>query len=205
MTDMFDINRRTVLGSLAALIGAAALPAEALAKPKRGARRFLAPPSYAVLSAVVDTMFPKSDSAGALDAHVPARLDALLLNWASPQARSEISGALDRIEAAARAQKGKSFAALSAADRLAVLRPHDAAALKSAPPPAGAPKSSLFSMISYVADQGYYKLKDLTYTLYYYSPEASESELRYDHVPGTWQPSIKLTPQSRPELGVGPF
>lgn len=205
MNDMFDLNRRTALASIAAIIGASALPIEALAKPRRKARRFLPAPQFAVLGAVVDTMFPKSDSAGALEAHVPARIDAMLANWATPQSRTEIAGALDRIEAAARAQKGKSFAALSAADRLAVLRPHDAAALKSAPPPANAPKANFFMQQNWVVDQGYYKLKELTYTLYYYSPEASASELLYEHVPGEWQPSIKLTPESRPFLGTGPF
>lgn len=77
----------------------------------------------------------------------------MLANWATPQSRIEIAGALDRIEAAARAQKGKSFATLSAADRLAVLRPHDAAALKSAPPPANAPKANIFMQQNWVADQ----------------------------------------------------
>ena len=205
MTHMFELDRRSMLGSIAAIIGAASLPAEALAAPKKKGKRLLAAPQFALLGAVADTMFPKSDSAGALDAKVPARLDSLLANWAAPQSRSLIIGGLDRIEAAARAQKGKGFAALSPADRLAVLRPHDAAALKVVPPPADAPPSNIFMQQTWVADQGYFKLKELIYTLYYYSPEASASELLYEHVPGTWQPSITLSPESRPFLGIGPF
>jgi len=86
-----------------------------------------------------------------------------------------------------------------------LLSAHDAAALKSAPPPPGAAKANFFSQAVYVADQGWLTLKDLTINLYYYSEVGSANELEYIHVPGKWQPSIKLTPQSRPYLGVGPF
>ena len=34
---------------------------------------------------------------------------------------------------------------------------------------------------------------------------AASRELIYEHVPGQWQPSIRLTAQSRPHLGTGPF
>ena len=48
-------------------------------------------------------------------------------------------------------------------------------------------------------------LKELTIQLYYFSEVASTTELIYEHVPGKFEPSIKLTPQSRPYLGTGPF
>ena len=206
MLDNFTLERRAMLQAMAVLLGTAALPAEALAAPRRRARRFLSAPRYALLGAVADTILPATDTPGALAAQVPARLDGLLMNWASPQTRTQITEALDRIDASARAQKGKAFAALTPAERNAFLTPHDAAALKNVPPPPGAPKPAIpFLMMGYVADPGYLKVKDLTINLYYYSEVGSTTELLYEHVPGKFEPSIKLTPQSRPYLGTGPF
>lgn len=205
MSEFLNMDRRALLAQLAATIGVASLPAEALAAPRRRARRFLAAPQFALLTSVADTIVPATDTPGSIAALVPARLDSLLLNWASAETRTGISGALARIDAAARAQKKRGFAALPAAEREAILRPFDAAALKKVPPPPNAPKPNFFVQATYVADQGYLRLKELVLQLYYFSEVAASRELIYEHVPGQWQPSIKLTPQSRPQLGTGPF
>jgi hypothetical protein len=201
----FAMDRRALMQRVALLLGAAALPVEAFAAPAARAKKFLAPAQFALLSAVADTIMPKTDSVGALDAKVPARLDAMLLKWASPKTRAEVVAALGRIDAAAKVQKKKPFALLSAADRTALLKPYDAAALKKVPPPPNTPPTNFFFRPTYVADQGYYVIKDLVIDLYYFSEQASTAELAYVHVPGKFQPSIKLTPASRPELGTGPF
>lgn len=205
MIDPFVMHRRDMIARIALLLGATALPAEAFAAPKKKAARYLTKPQFALLGAVVDTIVPATDTPGALAAGVPGRLDGMLRDWASPETRSNVVGALVRIDDAAKAGKGKGFAALSFADRTALLTAHDAAALKPVPPPPNAPKANFFTQQAFVADMGYLKLKDLTLNLYYYSETASANELEYIHVPGKWQPSLKLTPQSRPYLGVGPF
>jgi hypothetical protein len=211
MDDPFQADRRTLLQSIGLLIGASALPADALAAPRRrpAASRFLTPAQFALLSAVTDTIMPKTDSVGAVEVKVPARIDRLLKNWASAETRTKVAGALSRIDAAARTQKQKGFAALSVAEREAVLRPYDKAALEKVPPPPNAPKANFFVQPAYVADPGYLKIKEMVLQLYYYNAAASvpgsASELIYEHVPGKFEPSIKLTPQSRPYLGTGPF
>ncbi len=206
MHELEAMNRRALIQRMALLLGASAIPAEAFAAVKgRAKQRFLAPAQFATLSAVADTILPTTDTPGALAAGVPAKLDGMLANWASATTRTALSGALGRIDAAAKTQKGKGFAALSVAERVALLKPHDAAALKSTAAPPGAPKVVFFSPTTYVTDQGYFKLKELVINLYYYSEIATSKELVYEHVPGTYEPSIKLTPQSRPHLGVGPF
>ena len=205
MADDLDFGRRAMLAGLAALIGAASLPADALAAPSGQERRFLAAPHFALLASVADTMIPATDTPGAIAADVPARIDGLLHGWASADTRSAITGILTRIDAAALAQRKKGFAALSAEEREEVLRQIDADALRKVPPPPGAPKANFFVQAEFVADPGYLKLKDLVLRLYYFSEVAASSELIYEHVPGQWQPSIKLTPQSRPYLGTGPF
>jgi Gluconate 2-dehydrogenase subunit 3 len=205
MHDLSTLDRRRVVQGIAALLGVAALPAEALAAPERKTARFMSPTRYALLTAVADTMLPKTDSVGAIDAQVPARFDGLMAKWASADTRTAIDGALSRIDGAAMAAKAKGFVALTPAERAAVLMPHDGAALKSVPNRPGAPKRSVFSQTPSVADQGYFTLKDLILLLYYYSEAAATSELTYEHVPGKFEPSIKLTATSRPYLGAGGY
>lgn len=206
MFDPDNMNRRAMMARIAMLLGVSALPLEALdaaTAPKRKS----APPAgqLALIAAVADTILPTTDTPGAVAAKVPAKLSGMLTNWASAKTRDEILAALGRIDAAAKTQMGKGFAALTAAERAALLKPHDAAALKTVPPPPGAPKASLFAPAVHVADKGYYRFKDLVIALYYFSEVGTANELAYVHVPGVYKPSVKLTPQSRPELGTGPF
>ena len=195
-------DRREALGRMALLLGVAALPATALAAPAAGTRPFLSPARLRLLGAVADTMLPRTDTPGALAAKVPARLDAMLGHWASAATRDAIAGALTRIDEAARTAHGKGFAALPAIGRATLLTDHDKAALKPAPGAATA-NLSLFRALPECVDPGYRALKGLVIELYYYSPEATATELVYEHVPGKFEPSLKLTAASRPYLGVG--
>ncbi len=207
---MFDhdlMNRRSMMARVALLLGATSLPAEAFAAPTKraGAKRFLTPAQFAVLNAVADTIIPKTDTPGAVGAGIPAKLDGMLAAWASAATRKQITGALGRIDAASLSAQKKGFAALTVPQRDTVLGVHDAAALKPVTPPPGAPKATFFTPVSYVVDGDYLKLKDLIINLYYSSEIAMTKELIYEHVPGKWQPSIKVTEKTRPWASVGPF
>lgn len=207
MTGMADMDRRMMLERMAWLLGAAALPGEALAKaaPRRAARRFLTPARLALLSAVADTMIPKTETPGALDAKVPAKFDALLLNWASPQRRIELVGTLAKINQAALASEKLGFVALSPAKRNAVLTAYDAAALKPVPDTRGLKGMAAMMAGPSVADASYAKLRELIISLFFYSEEALTSVLTFEHTPGGWTPSVKVTPQTRNTGGLGMF
>lgn len=198
------VDRREALARIALLLGATALPADAMAKALQGSAPSLPSGQFALLSAVADTVLPATDTPGALAAKVPQRLDVMLANWAAPATRDAILAGLQRIDAAARTATGKAFAKLNAKQRETVLRAHDAAALAKAGTTTTTGKFPFTATVA-VADAGYLQLKSLIVELYYYSPEASATELIYEHVPGPFEPSIKLTAQSRPYLGVGPF
>jgi gluconate 2-dehydrogenase gamma chain len=207
---MYDhdlMDRRSMMARVALLLGAASIPAEAFAAPakKAGSKRFLIPAQYAVLSAVADTMIPKTDTLGALGVGIPAKLDGMLATWASAATRKQITDALGRIDVAAKSSTKTGFAVLAKLQRDKVLGAHDAAALKPVTPPPGAPKATFFTPVSYVVDPDYLKLKDLIISLYYNSEEAMTKELIYEHNPGKWQPSIKVTAATRPWASVGPF
>lgn len=202
MSDYPQLNRRDLLRHMLILAGATAaanFSLSALAEVVRGAVKFLDKTALGTLAAVADTIIPATDTPGALATEVPARFDAMLLSWAAPETRDMIVGALDRINAAAQAAKGKAFASLSAEERKAFLIEHDKAALQPAEPPPNAPKASNpFLAKGYVVDNGYQRLKGLIFSLHYVSEIAMTQELVYEHVPGKWVPSLKITPGMRP-------
>lgn len=204
MTDILAMNRRVLLERTLMLVGAAAVEGfsvTALAKAAAGPRRYLDAPAFAQLSAIADTIVPRTDTAGALDAGVPANFDALLTNWASATRRYELSHALASIDKAARDAEGTGFVELSPERRKAVLIAYEVEALKVVPRRGGGTSIAALMGGPAFADPGYGKLKDLVVTLYYLSEPALTQELSYVHAPGEWKPSIPVTPDTRPAAG----
>lgn len=239
------IDRRSLLQRALLLAGATLAPTfsiEALAQAAAEAPRLLDANRFALLTALAETIVPKTDTPGAAEVGVPKLIDGLLREWAAPAHRAELIAALDKVGAL-----GGDFTKLTPARRQQLLAAHDAAALKPLPadePAApslktapsvadpnygklkqesaegkasatvvgekdaeqGAPLArSRSPMMSGppVADPDYAKLKELVVVLYYYSEPALTQELRYEHAPGAWEPSIPLTPETRPWGGFG--
>ncbi|MEY2926412.1 MAG: hypothetical protein RL367_889 [Pseudomonadota bacterium] len=178
---MLTLDRRHVLEGVAALIGLAALPIEAMAAAK-GKTHFLDKPTAALVTAVADTLIPRTDTPGAVQVGVPVRFDALMRDWASPAHRTEHLAVLAAIDSSAKAKTGRPFALLAPAARKSVLGAYDAAHLAS--------------------DATYARLKALLVSLYYLSEAGATVELRYEHAPGAWIASIPLTPQTRAWAGA---
>jgi gluconate 2-dehydrogenase gamma chain len=206
MTGFDAFDRRDLMRHALLLVGATvALPfgaealAKAVAKPK--AKRFLSPAMFAVLGAVADTIVPKTDTVGALDVDVPAKVDAMFTNWASGTRRAEMSQALVKIDQAAMAQTQKGFVALDAAQRKTLLSAYDIEALKPGKAPPKSVGNPFMAGVAY-SDPGYAKLKELIVVLYYISEPALTQELTYEHSPGAWQPSIPVTAATRPSGGA---
>lgn len=203
MSEYSLLDRRSLLERALYLLGAgaaASVSAPALAKALPKAQPYLAPRLYRLLSAVADTFVPRTDTPGALDALVPARFEALLVNWASGERRYELTHALSAIDAVAMEKQGKAFADLAPADRKALLVPYDAEALKVVPRKGKVKGNALIAGPAY-ANPGYGKLKELLVLLYYMSEPALTHELSYVHAPGEWKPSIPVTPETRPAAG----
>jgi hypothetical protein len=115
---------------------------------------------------------------------VPALFAAMLAKWASPATRTAFLARLDAIDAAAMTAKGKAFAKLPAKDRLAVLKAYDAA---NFPAP------------------DYKRMRDLFLILYYNSEPGATQELRYEHAPGAFEPSLPITRDTRAWAGMSFF
>lgn len=205
MTDMFDFDRRSLMGNIALLLGATAIPAEAFAKPKgkAAAKKFFSPSQMALVSAYADTLIPATDTPGAVAVKVPALLDSLVTNWASAASKALILGALPGIDKLALDADKKPFAALTPARRKELLIPYDKAALKPVPRKEKLTGLAALMASPAYADPGYARIKDLIVRLYYTSEVAMTQEVIYEHVPGPFVPSLKITPQTRPFAGVG--
>jgi gluconate 2-dehydrogenase gamma chain len=208
MIPLPEMERRSLLQSLALLLGVAALPANALAAARKSnSKQGLSVDQFSLLNAIADTMIPATDTPGAVAVGVPRLLDKMLANWASPSRRLALIGAMSEIETLALTSDKKGYARLDPARRKALLLDHDKAALKPGPPPKEK-LSALLAMVAGppVANPAYLKLKELVITLYYASEVALTQELIYEHVPGKFVPSLKVTPETRPFAGVGgPF
>lgn len=220
---MTAMDRRDLLQRALFLVGATFTPAfsfEALAQDK--APRLLDEGRFQLLTAVAETMVPKTDTPGATEAGVPTSLDALLRVWARPQRRATLIAELDAIDKAAQAKEGQSFASLTPAKRHDLLAAYDAAALQQGvpplpaeplktAPPAADPNYGRIKQESIMTrmagppatNPAYAKLKELIVVLYYLSEPALTTELEYEHAPGKWQPSIPITPTTRPQGGPG--
>jgi hypothetical protein len=174
-----DLDRRIFMRSAILAIGAAGATFPgwtAIEASARGKAKFFAAPQFAVLDAVAETIMPRTDTPGARDALVPARFDALMLHWASAKTKADLTRVLDEIEVAARQKDPAGIAKLPPAQQLEVVAAYDRVKM---------------------ADPAYKKFKGLIFSLYYISEPGATQELRYEHVPGAWEPSIAVTPDTR--------
>ncbi len=168
------LDRRSFVLNALLAIGAAgaAFPGwSSLEAAARAKAPFFDSARLAVLDAVAETIMPRTDTPGARDAGVPARFDLLMQNWASPQTQADFTRVLGEIDAAA-----KGIAALPPAKQLEVVAAYDAANMRN---------------------PAYAKFKGLILALYYLSEPGATQELRYEHVPGAWEPSIPVTADTR--------
>lgn len=165
-------GRREFICNALLAIGFAGAPLSALeALAKAPSARYLSAQRFAVLDALAETIMPRTDTPGARDALVAARIDGLMKTWASAQTKLDFARVLDEVDAAA-----QGLAAQSPAQQLESVSAYDKAKTE---------------------DAGYTKLKRLIFGLYYLSEAGATQELRYEHVPGAWEPSIPVTADTR--------
>lgn len=147
----------------------ASLPVEAFAQAAP-AKRFFTAAQYAALDEVSEIIIPKTDTPGARQAGVPATIDALMSNWASPERREQFRTLLDQFNAAAQAEGAATLRALPADKRFELVQRLDAEKL-------GPNRDAVYA-----------RFKELVMTTYYLSEAGATQELRYELVPGAWEP-----------------
>jgi len=172
------ICRRRLLQTALWLVGASAtgVPFQALAEAVTAGKQYFDPARFAVLDAVAETIMPRTDTPGARDAGIPPQFDAMMITWASEERRAAFGAILDAIDQSARSEHVQGFASASAQQQLTSMAAYDTAQF---------------------GDPQYRAFKQLILTLYYMSEPGATQELRYEHTPGVWVPSLEVTPDTR--------
>jgi hypothetical protein len=163
------VDRRSLLRTAILLVGGslAGVPSVSLAQ---GTARFFTAAQFAIMSEMAEIIMPRTGSPGAKDAGVPEVLDALMTNWASDQRQAQFRALFDEAG-------GVGFMNLDDAGRVAFMRNFDAGKLR-------------------VWDPAYTKFKELVLTLYYLSEAGATKELRYELIPGKWEPWTEISPDA---------
>ena len=165
------LDRRALLQSAILLVGGTLASGVALpALAATGTERFFTPDELSIVAEYAEIIIPRTDTPGAKDAGVPAALDGLMANWASDARKAEFHALIERIAAA------------------------------GVVPADGPPQIELarrFDAEQLPADPVYRRFKELVLTLYYLSQPGATRELRYEHTPGKWEPSIEIGPDTR--------
>ena len=174
------VDRRALLRAAILLVGGSltGVPAELLAQDPTARTGFFTPAQFATLAETADTIIPRTDTPGAKDAGVPAAFDALMTNWASDERKREMRELIHDIDRRAFAAGKTNLAGLPEAKRLELIRAYDAEKMG-------------------VWDPVYGKFKELILTLYYLSEEGATKELRYELIPGKWEPWTEMAPDAR--------
>lgn len=172
-----SLDRRALLRSVMALAGVTLVPTGLFAAPAADSKAFFSKAQFELLAEVAEQIIPRTDTPGARDARVPEALDALMRDWASVERRQELVALLAEIDSAVRAQTGQPLLSLPPDQRTAALVAFD--------------KASAF------ARPAYGRFKALVTRLYYLSEAGATQELRYELVPGRWQPAVPVTPETR--------
>jgi gluconate 2-dehydrogenase gamma chain len=98
-------------------------------------------------------------------------MDALMINWASAERQEQFRTLIDEIG-------GTGLLRVTGDARLALVKKIDAERLTA-------------------NDPAYRRFKELTLTLYYLSETGATKELRYELIPGKWEPATTVGTDTR--------
>lgn len=188
------LTRRKALQGAASLIGGTIAVAQlgplasrvALAQAENSLPLFFDQPQFLIVERVVDLMIPETDTPGAHAAGVHHFIDLMLAEWASPVRRARYRQGLQSIDARARADAANSFVAISIAKQLNVLKALDQEAHVE-----GAP------------DTFFREFKKLVLFGYYSSETGATVELRFDRIPGDYEPCVPIEDPQRAWFWLG--
>ena len=175
MHNPVNVDRRSILQAAILLVGGS-LAGGTLASCSRSdpTGRYFEPDIFKLLDSVCETVIPQTDTPGASAAGVPDFIDGMMRNWASQETRNSFERALNGINVRARETASKDFVALGADERENILSAYDAE-----------------------SSDDWRALKRLSLMGYYLSEEGATQELRYELVPGEWDPDVEVTPETR--------
>lgn len=176
MTNGIHLSRRHVFQGLIALSAGGGLTACGGAEetPNRHNTEIAAPGYFiasemAFITAVAQTIIPKTDTAGAVQAGVPDTLQRLATEWGDDEFRAYWRTGLVALKAALSPDGQTEFVSLNTKQRTDALIGHDA---------------GVFSET--IEDTFYRDFKATVVDAYYMSESGASEELAHEPVPGDW-------------------
>jgi gluconate 2-dehydrogenase gamma chain len=173
---LMRLDRRALLRNAALLVGGSAVgfPVKAFAQALAAGPKFFSPVQYSTLEEVCRAIIPKTDTPGAVEAGVPASIDAMMVAWAAPETQAQFRSVMADIGAYVRSASGSALKDSPPERRIDLVRRYDAEAMGG--------------------NAAYRRFKELLLLAYYSSEAGATQELRYELIPGSWDASIPLKP-----------
>lgn len=180
------LKHTALLGSATALSGSLLALLQACQSQSRTAwqPRFLSQPHARLVSALVDTLLPATDTPGGLDVQVDMFIDLVFDKMYDEAGKKTIVAELDGFDEKCVATFGKVFHELDPDQKHSLLEEEEARSPKFSPSVWGYP----------VGEQqpvGFYRsFKSLAIMAYFTSEEIGKNVLSYDPIPGTYKGCI---------------
>ncbi|HEY6131651.1 MAG TPA: gluconate 2-dehydrogenase subunit 3 family protein [Halioglobus sp.] len=142
-----------------------------------------------ILAAMAETIIPRTETPGAIDARVPAFLELMVANWLKEEERAIFDAGLKDIETRIPLEYGKPFQQLGAAEQLQIMEALEEAAADSPWYDFGNVQREYISDAPFIC-----QLKELTIWGFFTSQEGATRVLRYDPMPMAFNGNIPLAP-----------
>jgi hypothetical protein len=150
---------------------------------------YFTPEQRSVVAAIAETIIPRTETPGAIDAGVPRFIELMLANWCNDEEREIFQQGLARLELHTRSEYGKRFDELDADARLETLETMEADASESAWYDLGNIRRDFISDAPFIC-----QIKELTVWGFFTSEEGGTQVLRYDPMPMYFDGDIPLKP-----------
>jgi hypothetical protein len=176
------MDRRELLKAMALTFGGSvALPESAFAKlaeaPDPAELKFFTAPQRELVAQLAETIIPKTDTPGAIEAGVPAWLELLAQDCLPEADRKILRDGLGTLESRSASHFKRPFAQLTIPERIQLLTAMEQEARK-----AGDPKAFIR------------QFKDLTKFCFVNSEIGATQAFEFNLVPGRWDPAAELKP-----------
>jgi len=177
----------SLIGGTVALVQLGPLASRAAAAATENAAPvFFDQDQFSVIEIIVDLIIPETDTPGAITAGVHHFIDLMLAEWASPERQSRYVQGLQDIDQRAREAGEEGFATNSSAQQMQLLQALDREAHID-----GAP------------DTFFREFKKLVLFGYYSSEAGATIELKFDRIPGDYQPCVPIDDPARAWFWLG--
>jgi hypothetical protein len=150
---------------------------------------YFTPEQRSVVAAIAETIIPRTETPGAIDAGVPRFIELMLANWCNDEEREIFQQGLARLELHTRSEYDKRFDELDADARLETLEAMEADASESAWYDLGNIRRDFISDAPFIC-----QIKELTVWGFFTSEEGGSQVLRYDPMPMYFDGDIPLKP-----------